>query len=394
MFKIPHENNTSVVIDDISVAPVIAGAIGVPFAYVASHPENMEHARTVFENMGLELGTTVTVTSADNLETQIPIIPPPVLYKGSQRIALKDMVATLTEFGYQKVVRIEHEGEWQLRGDILDVFSDGILFRIMFLGDEIEQIKTIDPGGFTTIDTLKSCTIAPIPDRYIATEHTSVLESLKHRYPIIVLEQETKLAIWVNLKEPFEPVVSLKIRTAPVANYFSAISVLVPELVWNIKSRNKTVVCYVGKSKALERYLEQKAITYKITTYDNIHHGAINIVQKPLGASFELVDQGIVVYSIGTAPPQPQTIHNENCATTEGLDYCDCEFEIPQEGSLVIHQKHGLGRYIGKKRMEFGSEKKEYLILQYDGGTFVYVPTDQLGLLYNYIGSPRRLDRI
>jgi transcription-repair coupling factor (superfamily II helicase) len=70
------------------------------------------------------------------------------------------------------------------------------------------------------------------------------------------------------------------------------------------------------------------------------------------------------------------------------------DFILPSEGGYVVHEKHGLGRYVGKKKMKLAAEVKEYLVLQYDGGTFVYLPVEQIDKLNNYHGAPRRLDRI
>jgi transcription-repair coupling factor (superfamily II helicase) len=67
---------------------------------------------------------------------------------------------------------------------------------------------------------------------------------------------------------------------------------------------------------------------------------------------------------------------------------------MPLDGDCVVHSFHGIGRYIGTKRLTFQSKEDDYLVLQYDGGAVVYVPTSQTEMLSNYIGEPARLNRI
>jgi transcription-repair coupling factor (superfamily II helicase) len=70
------------------------------------------------------------------------------------------------------------------------------------------------------------------------------------------------------------------------------------------------------------------------------------------------------------------------------------EFVIPKIDSLVYHETRGLGKFVGVKTLDLGGQARDYIILQYERKTLVYVPADQTDLLYNYFGIVRRLDRI
>jgi len=70
------------------------------------------------------------------------------------------------------------------------------------------------------------------------------------------------------------------------------------------------------------------------------------------------------------------------------------EFQIPEIGELVYHDSHGLAKYAGIKSLDLGGVIKEYIVLEYGKKSFVYVPTSQTDLLYNYFGTTKRLDRI
>ena len=59
-----------------------------------------------------------------------------------------------------------------------------------------------------------------------------------------------------------------------------------------------------------------------------------------------------------------------------------------REGDYVVHIHHGIGRYAGISRLK-GTDgaERDYLLLEYDGGDKVYVPTDQVDRVQKYIGS-------
>lgn len=56
-------------------------------------------------------------------------------------------------------------------------------------------------------------------------------------------------------------------------------------------------------------------------------------------------------------------------------------------GDYVVHQNHGIGQYEGIKKMTVNGVTKDYLKIQYHGSDVLYVPIDQLDLLYKYVGD-------
>ena len=161
----------------------------------------------------------------------------------------------------------------------------------------------------------------------------------------------------------------------PVTNYHSAISVLVPDIVRTSQNLGKNVLVFVGQSKALENYLKSKGVS----------HENIRIVYKPLNVSFEVLDAKTVIYSL--APPPKHTEQNV-------FQKAGGNFVMPQIGEVVVHEVHGLGRYLGIKKLNLVDAQRDYIVLQYDGGSFVYLPPEQTSQLSNYVGEPTRLNRI
>lgn len=56
-------------------------------------------------------------------------------------------------------------------------------------------------------------------------------------------------------------------------------------------------------------------------------------------------------------------------------------------GDYVVHQTHGIGRYEGIQKLLVDKVEKDYLKISYQGTDNLYVPVDQLDLLYKYIGG-------
>jgi|GEM_PF-2947239 len=241
----------------------------------------------------------------------------------------------------------------------------------------------------------------------LLAEHEKIFMSVAN----VLKEVESMLCVgFGGNHDLFKSKKSFNLKTLPTANYFSALGVLVPDIIRNVETHKKTVLVFVGNSKSLENYLNTKGVEFNVISRDKfalssaelasleqsstsrsnpsceiIKSASINIVYRTLGLSFEVAGSGVVVYSI-TSPskavssvPQPRT---------------SGEFVMPNIGEVVVHEFHGLGRYLGIKNLRLGSEDKDYMVLQYDGGAFVYVPLEQVGVLSNYHGEPTRLNRI
>ena len=56
-------------------------------------------------------------------------------------------------------------------------------------------------------------------------------------------------------------------------------------------------------------------------------------------------------------------------------------------GDPVVHEQHGIGRYLGLQEMSFDEGKSEFLILEYQDGDKLYVPVAQLGVVGRYSGA-------
>ncbi len=56
-------------------------------------------------------------------------------------------------------------------------------------------------------------------------------------------------------------------------------------------------------------------------------------------------------------------------------------------GAPVVHEEHGVGRYVGLQTLEVGGQGGEFLTLEYAGGDKLYVPVTDLHLITRYTGA-------
>ncbi len=62
-------------------------------------------------------------------------------------------------------------------------------------------------------------------------------------------------------------------------------------------------------------------------------------------------------------------------------------FEDLKAGSYVVHHQHGVGKYEGMVKRAIGGVERDYLLISYKGGDKLYVPSDQIDTLRQYVGG-------
>src|SRR5207247_2041322 len=66
-------------------------------------------------------------------------------------------------------------------------------------------------------------------------------------------------------------------------------------------------------------------------------------------------------------------------------------------GDFVVHEDHGIGRYLGLKTMTVEDRDADFLLLEYAEGNQLYLPIDRLEIISKYLGGDAetaKLDRL
>ena len=62
-------------------------------------------------------------------------------------------------------------------------------------------------------------------------------------------------------------------------------------------------------------------------------------------------------------------------------------FADMREGDYVVHENHGIGKFVGIQQLNVQGEKKDYIKIKYAGNDMLYVPVEQMDIVQKYIGA-------
>lgn len=63
-------------------------------------------------------------------------------------------------------------------------------------------------------------------------------------------------------------------------------------------------------------------------------------------------------------------------------------------GDYVVHENHGIGKYLGVQSIKVQNQYQDYLVIKYAGEDKLYVPTDQVNLVQKYIGADQNTPKL
>ncbi len=102
-----------------------------------------------------------------------------LLLKKNLRLRRDYLIRRLIELGYEVAERVENHGEVAFRGGIVDFMppESNFFIRVDYFGEEIEEIKKIDPEKYTTIEVLDDFEVTPIRESFIPENAFSRLKA-------------------------------------------------------------------------------------------------------------------------------------------------------------------------------------------------------------------------
>lgn len=321
------------------------------------------------------------------------------------------------KFSRQKLV-IE-KGEYALRGGIVDLFplSSEEPYRIEFFGDEIVSMRTFDPISQRSIQECSSIELIPAK-----IEENKPLLSILPKETIIVFDQPPLLEDrLILLKQSFKPFLEL-----PNPIYF-----LFNE---SLQEVSKVDLRSIGKS--YYEGLKSQPIAFEAFNH-KIEGELLSPLYCPIEELFEISSAPLTLHEsqfrpfsiqlLAASPTEKQLFTSlfpdlpKNAKIEEGylsqgflykqqifLPYTEwskrkkihrqkwrvhhhiplSEFHELQPGDYVVHIHNGVGRFLGfEKRTNHLNEIDEFLVLEYQGNSKLYVPMAQAHLVSRYIGG-------
>lgn len=143
-----------------------------------------------------------------------------------------------------------------------------------------------------------------------------------------------------------------------------------------------------GRREALLEQLRERGL--KLPVYPGwdafLAGGTDGIAVAPLEAGLELPDAGISVVAevqlLGERVRQRRRRRADRDPEAIIRDLTDLT-----PGAPVVHEEHGVGRYLGLETLDTGGLRTEYLTLEYADEDRLYVPVHALQLISRYTGA-------
>ena len=138
-----------------------------------------------------------------------------------------------------------------------------------------------------------------------------------------------------------------------------------------------------SKAKKIKSYLQDYDIE---SVYSNsINPNMINIFSESFSNGFILEDLKLAVYTEREIIGKKQQRKRKISDFEEGVRISSVN-EL-SKGDYVVHENHGIGKYLGVKTLEVQNKHQDYLMIKYKGTDKLYVPTEKIDLVQKYIGA-------
>ncbi len=211
-----------------------------------------------------------------------------------------------------------------------------------------------------------------------------IYETLKEKQLIYMEKQDTSLSL---------PVEKYRFEFRETNYYKRDIEILFSDLEKSIKEKKKIYILIETKEKArkLKKILDEKGILSKIEEKLNktiIVESNENIVTISIGKlssgfeNYNLNQLIIVADELIDGEKRKKTIKNSAFKEGEKVVYADLKV-----GDYVVHQKHGIGIYIGVNTIQADGTIKDYIKIKYQNDDILYIPTSSLDTIRKYIGG-------
>ena len=390
----------------------------------------------------LEEKELTVVTSIDGcmdfLESLEKIKEQLIHYESDSTVDIEQLKNQLVALGYERVGQVEMPGQFSVRGGIVDIYclTEENPWRIELWGDEIDSIRSFDPESQRSLENLEELTIYPAVEHIGDKDMVSFLDYFPEERTIIFLDEPNRLTEKGGAVEEEYRQIRMHREEKGSRNLPENWLCSFEQLQKELNKRNCISVCALEPKQAGWKVREKFYLEVKsISAYNNSFELLVKDLHQYKKQGYRIA---LLSGSRTRAERLAKDLQEEGLAAFYGQDYdreiCPGEimvvyghakkgFEYPlikfavmtesdifgQEqkkkkkknysgsriqdfaelsiGDFVVHEKHGLGIYRGIEKVEVDRIVKDYIKIEYRGGSNLYIPATQLDCLQKYSGA-------
>ncbi len=328
------------------------------------------------------------------------------------QIGLDHLVEVLVKGNYHNVSLVSRMGEYSHRGGIVDIYLPSLAdpVRVEFFGDTIESIRLFDPSSQRSITMIEEITIlpawdAPPPEEsgrgggviifdYLSPPYLFVLDEpskIKGRASKKMEERMEKGQVLELCALPLEDkrgkgfifsikeAVTLGVRVGMLQGKEEGGFYSIVERFNELRREGRVlIVCHTEGQKArLQEIIEE----YKRPLIEHLE--PLSIIQGDISAGFSFPE--LRVTFITEEDIFGRKIRYRSSRRSKLRDILS-SFEDLQVGDHVVHVQHGIGKYLGLRRLSIQGFESDFLMILYAGGDKLYVPLDRWKVIQKYVG--------
>lgn len=390
----------------------------------------------------LEEKELTVVTSIDGcmdfLESLEKIKEQLIHYESDSTVDIEQLKNQLVALGYERVGQVEMPGQFSVRGGIVDIYclTEENPWRIELWGDEIDSIRSFDPESQRSLENLEELTIYPAVEHIGDKDMVSFLDYFPEERTIIFLDEPNRLtekggAVEEEYRQSRMHREEKGSRNLP-ENWLCSFEQLQKEL----NKRNCISVCALEPKQAGWKVREKFYLEVKsISAYNNSFELLVKDLHQYKKQGYriallsgsrtraerlakDLQEEGLAAfygqdYDREICPGEIMVVYGH---AKKGFEYSLIKFAVMTEsdifgqeqkkkkkknysgsriqdfaelsiGDFVVHEKHGLGIYRGIEKVEVDRIVKDYIKIEYRGGSNLYIPATQLDCLQKYSGA-------
>ncbi len=288
--------------------------------------------------------------------------------------------------GYERVAEVSSQGEFSVRGGVLDAWSPDAVrpVRAEFFGDEVESLREFDPATQISVAKIESADFAPVS---IAAAQNGGRQNAGTLLPTLLPPDSVVLQLdYGDYAGEMAALTSSSPQLAdfrkvytgdPAPRDVPTCPFVTSPLPGFAEQRVADAVIVERVRAALKRYLAAER-----------RKGAFISEDDDLGGGFAC--EGLVVVTRGDRVPGAQGRRmlraGSRAAAASRVGERLTEAMDIEPGELVVHVDYGIGRFLGSTEVEVGDSRSEVFTIEYADSAKLHVPVAHAHLLSRYVG--------
>ncbi len=362
--------------------------------------------------------------------------PAPVELRLGEELPFDDLVRSLADAGYERSAAVEERGQFSVRGGLVDVFptTGREPVRVEFFGDQIERLSAFSVFTQRSLRDLSDALIHPaaeysgsdpeysgwgredddgpvVPDGLvplapelrataavvawnpaelaaeILSAHAEASERLRdpalRARGYVAAEAVTDLIDSVPALEEMPLGQPYQFEAQLPALASSGISEAENELRALVRAGYRVLVCFAHLGEARRTHMSLRRVEADLPAPDGAgpEDAGIAFCVSPLRHGFVSPALQLAVL------PAAQLLRRRGARGPARFGRALSTVADLRSGDYVVHEDHGVGRFVRFDTKEVGGVVRDYLYLEFRGDDRLYVPHDQLAKVSRYVGA-------